>query len=81
MEMLVEYPRNEDFRMMAKWTALAWRLWRSRSGQDMVEYALVAGFVAVAAGAIFPTTLMPTVSGIYSKLQIYFSQAAAVGGS
>jgi Flp pilus assembly pilin Flp len=67
--------------MMAKWTTLAWRLWLSRSGQDMIEYALVAGFVAVAAGAIFPTGLMPTVSGIFSKLQIYFSQAALVGGS
>ena len=27
-------------------------------GQDLIEYALMAGFVAVAGGAIFPTTLM-----------------------
>lgn len=64
---------------MAKRKLLQLRLWLDRSGQDLIEYALVAGFVAMAAGAIFPTTLMPTVSGIYSKIQIVFSQAASVG--
>jgi pilus assembly protein Flp/PilA len=37
------------------------RLWallqRDRRGQDLIEYALLAGFVAVAVGAIFPTTV------------------------
>jgi Flp pilus assembly pilin Flp len=65
--------------MMAKLAMLSRRLWLSRVGQDLVEYALVAGFVAVAAGAIFPTSLMPAVSGIYSKLQDYFAIAAAQG--
>jgi Flp pilus assembly pilin Flp len=37
-------------------------------GQDLIEYALMAGFVAVAAGAIFPTTLMPAVSTIFSRV-------------
>ena len=52
------------------------RLWAETPGQDLVEYALMAGFVAVAAGAIFPTTLMPAVSSIFSKLGSYFVIAA-----
>jgi Flp pilus assembly pilin Flp len=55
------------------------RLGTETLGQDLVEYALMAGFVAVAAGAVFPTTVMPTVSGIFSKLSSYFAIAAAGG--
>ncbi len=29
-------------------------IWRDTHGQDLIEYALMAGFVAVAAGAAFP---------------------------
>jgi Flp pilus assembly pilin Flp len=65
--------------MTAYWKAAALRLWINRSGQDLIEYALVGGFVAVAAAAIFPTTLMPDVSMIFSKLDFYFSQAASQG--
>lgn len=42
---------------------------RDVRGQDLVEYALMAGFVAVAAGAIFPTTIAPNISQIFSKIQ------------
>lgn len=65
--------------MMPYWKAAALRFWGNRAGQDLVEYALVAAFVGVAAAAIFPTTLMPDVSMIFSKLDVYFSQAAAQG--
>jgi Flp pilus assembly pilin Flp len=65
--------------MMAYWKAAALRFLANRSGQDLIEYALVAGFVAVAAGAIFPTTLMPDVSIIFSKLDIYMSLSASQG--
>lgn len=37
-------------------------------GQDLVEYALMAAFVAVAAGAIFPTTIAPNISQIFSRI-------------
>jgi Flp pilus assembly pilin Flp len=49
---------------------LVWlpRLLRDRIGQDLIEYALMAGFVAVAAGAIFPSTITPSISSIYSKI-------------
>jgi pilus assembly protein Flp/PilA len=37
------------------------------SGQDLIEYALMAGFVAVAAGAIMPG-VSTSVSTIFSKV-------------
>lgn len=67
--------------MQALLYAIAHKFRKSTQGQDLVEYALIAGFVAVAGGAIFPSTLMPGVSTIFSKLADYFTQAAAQGGS
>ena len=55
------------------------RLHNDLRGQDMVEYALMAGFVAVAGGAMFPTSIMPGVSAIFSKLNTYTAQAASQG--
>jgi Flp pilus assembly pilin Flp len=46
------------------------RAWRDRRGQDLIEYALMAGFVAVAAGAIMP--------GVSSSISTIFSQVASV---
>ena len=43
-------------------------LGRDGRGQDLVEYALMAGFVAVIGGAIFPTTFSPALSIIFSKV-------------
>jgi len=64
-----------------KATLYAWvyRLRYDRSGQDLVEYALMAGFVAVAGGAVFPTTLMPAISSILSKINTYTASAASQG--
>jgi pilus assembly protein Flp/PilA len=42
---------------------------KDQRGQDLIEYALLAGMVAVAAGAIFPTTIAPNISTIFSKIQ------------
>ena len=64
---------------MAKIYNAVQRMWTDTRGQDLLEYALIAGFVAVAAGAIFPTTLMPNVSMIFSKLADLFTQAASQG--
>lgn len=36
-------------------------------GQDLIEYALMAGFVAVAAGAIMPG-VSHSISSIFSKV-------------
>lgn len=46
------------------------RAWRDRRGQDLIEYALMAGFVAVAAGAIMP--------GVASSISVIFSQISSV---
>jgi len=50
------------------------RIWTDTRGQDLIEYALMSGFVAVAAGAI-----MPGVSQSISK--IFSSVASAMKGS
>lgn len=44
------------------------KLLRERRGQDLLEYAMLAGFVAVAGGAIFPTAVAPNISRIFSKV-------------
>ena len=54
---------------MSKWVRSVWRLriWIDDSGQDLVEYALLAGFVAVAAGVFIPN-VSASMSTIYSRL-------------
>jgi pilus assembly protein Flp/PilA len=41
--------------------------WRDTRGQDLIEYALMAGFVAVAAGAVMPA-VSTHISTIFSKI-------------
>ena len=43
------------------------RVWKDTSGQDLVEYALAAGLVAVAAVACMPA-LSTTVSTVFVKI-------------
>ena len=45
-------------------------------GQDMVEYALLAGFVAVAAGALLPA-ISSSISTIFSRMGSVLTAAAA----
>ena len=47
-------------------------------GQDLVEYALMAGFVAVAAGAIMPD-ISTSVSQIFSQVASVLTGAASQG--
>ncbi len=44
------------------------KLWADRTGQDFIEYALLAAAVAVAVGAIFPPVVMSNVSSIFSRV-------------
>jgi Flp pilus assembly pilin Flp len=46
------------------------RIWRDRRGQDLIEYALMAGFVAVAAGAIMP--------GVATSINLIFSEVNSI---
>ena len=50
------------------------KLWGDQRAQDLIEYALMAGFVAVAAGAAFPP-LADTISQIFSKVQSVLTSA------
>jgi pilus assembly protein Flp/PilA len=43
------------------------RVWQDTSGQDLVEYALAAGLVAVAAVACMPG-LSGTVNNVFNKI-------------
>jgi Flp pilus assembly pilin Flp len=54
------------------------KLGRDNRGQDLIEYALMAGFVAVAAGAIMPG-VAGQISTIFSKVSS--SLTAAGSGS
>jgi len=45
-------------------------------GQDLIEYALMAGFVAVAAGAVMPT-VSTSISTIFSKISSVMRQATS----
>ena len=47
--------------------------WKNR-GQDLIEYALLAGFVAVSAGAIMPNVAI-SISTVFSKV------GSVIGGS
>ena len=49
------------------------RLWREEDGQDMVEYALLAATLAVVVAGIFPSSLMPGVRTIFSKITSSFA--------
>jgi Flp pilus assembly pilin Flp len=43
-------------------------VWQQQDGQDLIEYALMAATIAVAVAAIFPTTIAPNISTIFSKV-------------
>jgi pilus assembly protein Flp/PilA len=55
------------------------RGWRDRRGQDLIEYALMAGFVAVVAGAIMPG-VSTSISSIFSQVGSVMTAAAGPGG-
>jgi pilus assembly protein Flp/PilA len=46
------------------------QIMKDTRGQDLIEYALMAGFVAVAAGAIMP--------GVASSINVVFSKVNSI---
>jgi Flp pilus assembly pilin Flp len=46
------------------------RIWVDQRAQDLIEYALMAGFVSVAAGALMP--------GVATNISRVFSSVASV---
>ena len=51
---------------------------RDTRGQDLIEYALMAGFVAVAAGAVMPG-VADSISTIFSKVASVTAAATNAG--
>lgn len=70
---------NQEKGMTTLRTTL-WRfcIWRDTKGQDLIEYALMAGFVAVTAGSIMPN-VSTNISTVFSKVGSSMSRAATSG--
>jgi pilus assembly protein Flp/PilA len=51
------------------------QIWQDTNGQDLIEYALMAGFVALSAGAVMPG-IATSVSKIFSKVASTMTAAA-----
>jgi Flp pilus assembly pilin Flp len=55
-----------------------WKLWLARRAQDLIEYALLAGFVATSAGAIMPA-VATSISAVMSKVASVVDEASETG--
>jgi pilus assembly protein Flp/PilA len=53
-----------------------YRLAKDVRGQDLIEYALMAGFVAVSAGAVMPG-VASSISTIFSEISSVMTTAAS----
>jgi Flp pilus assembly pilin Flp len=53
---------------MAKLIRAGLRLWLDVRAQDMIEYALLAGSIAVVVAGFLPPSVMPGISTIFSKI-------------
>jgi pilus assembly protein Flp/PilA len=62
--------------LLLKLTIRVGNLKRDIEGQDLIEYALMAGFVAVAAGALMPN-VASSISTVFSKIGSVMADAAA----
>ena len=62
---------------MEKLKRLAIRLIQDNKGQDMVEYALLAGFIAVSAGALLPP-VADNISIIFTRIGSVLTAASTV---
>jgi len=71
--------RGSLVRLGMKNIILKLRCLKDTKGQDLIEYALMAGFVAVAAGAIMPG-VATSISTIFSKVASVLT-AASTGAS
>jgi len=52
------------------------KIWKDKNGQDLIEYALMAGFVAVAAGATMPN-VASQINTIFNKVVSILTAAAS----
>jgi Flp pilus assembly pilin Flp len=64
-------------KLMKSLRSLAVRIVDEEQAQDMVEYALLAGFIAVAAGALLPP-IANSINIIFSKMASLTSKAGSL---
>jgi len=74
---LVANQKKEEQRQM-KNMLLRLKIWKDQNGQDLIEYALMAGFVAVAAGAVMPN-VATQINKIFSKIASILTTASNQG--
>ncbi len=55
------------------------RIWIDERAQDLVEYSLAVGFIAVAASAVFPPSIAPAISTIFGSVTDLLTQASTGG--
>lgn len=67
-------PKSRWSSWKASWQAFS----KATEGQDLVEYAMLTGFMVVAVWAVFPTSIFPSMSTIFSRL---LSTAVVLTGS
>lgn len=58
---------------MEKLFRAALQFWKDDQGQDILEYALLAGSIAVVIAGFLPPAIMPSVSEIFSKVVSCFN--------
>jgi pilus assembly protein Flp/PilA len=62
---------------MKKLNTLIWklRIYKDTRGQDLIEYALMVGFIAVAAGAVIPG-VVTSIRNIFEKISSALASSA-----
>ena len=74
----LSFTKRERIKNQMKNMLLKLKIWKDQNGQDLIEYALMAGFVAVAAGAIMPN-VATSISTIFSKIGSVLTNASNQG--
>jgi len=44
---------------------------RGKRGQELIEYALIAGFIAVTVAAVVPYSVTAPISAVFNKIELY----------
>jgi Flp pilus assembly pilin Flp len=73
-----EWVQVEIMRQHVNQMLVRMQIWKDNHGQDLIEYALMAGFVAVSAGAVMPG-VASSISTIFSKVGSVLKVASTQG--
>ncbi len=72
----------ENTRRAANRLLIGWhRLLEDRLGQDLIEYALLAGFITVVIGAMLPSQVIPPLKQMWTLIAAPLNWAATESSS